>query len=362
MPHTDDTTKSAGVLQPVKFSRLTSRGIILGLSLPQMIALGIGDAPVGRSTPAEASSSPTPPRSGQPRRPDLGERSAAGRWSSGYPSAPGGYGAPPADSSSTGAGSSPRARRARSRCPAIWPGCANTPTPRPGRDDPRPAPRRHAHRRCRRRPSRVRAAGPLRAAAPRHRVGPCARHCLPLRADRHPPSRWNAPCPIPGRGSAEWWRRTRHRRQLLGRDHLCRVDRPGRARWGTSRDHRVASLDMKRGGPADPHRRRRHQGAANVLRQEMTTLISALRAADLDHHRMAVDREDRGHPAHRLRSRYRRRPWNATASSARTSPPPGRSRSPRPGTRLRTDCGYHAVLWITEWPRVAWSTPGSSHP
>ena len=33
MPRTDDTTTTAGELVPVKFSRLTRRGLILGLSL-----------------------------------------------------------------------------------------------------------------------------------------------------------------------------------------------------------------------------------------------------------------------------------------------------------------------------------------
>src|SRR5690606_10970493 len=44
MPRTDDTTTTTGELVPVKFSRLTRRGLILGLSLSQMIALGIGGA------------------------------------------------------------------------------------------------------------------------------------------------------------------------------------------------------------------------------------------------------------------------------------------------------------------------------
>ena len=43
MPRTDDP-KTAGELEPVKFSRLTRRGLILGLSLSQMIALGTGGA------------------------------------------------------------------------------------------------------------------------------------------------------------------------------------------------------------------------------------------------------------------------------------------------------------------------------
>ena len=37
-----DTAKTGGELVPVKFSRLTRRGLILGLSLSQVIALGIG--------------------------------------------------------------------------------------------------------------------------------------------------------------------------------------------------------------------------------------------------------------------------------------------------------------------------------
>ena len=41
MPKNHDVQR-AGDLVPVKFSRLTTRGIILGLSLPQVIALATG--------------------------------------------------------------------------------------------------------------------------------------------------------------------------------------------------------------------------------------------------------------------------------------------------------------------------------
>ena len=38
-------------------------------------------------------------------------------------------------------------------------------------------------------------------------------------------------------------------------------------------------------------------------------------------------------------------------TSARTSPPQAPSRSKRTWDRLRSDSAWHAVLWISEWPR-----------
>ncbi|MDQ0575226.1 hypothetical protein QFZ29_001449 [Agromyces albus] len=40
-----DTTRPEYTLAPIQFSRLTRRGILLGLSLPQLVALAIGCSP-----------------------------------------------------------------------------------------------------------------------------------------------------------------------------------------------------------------------------------------------------------------------------------------------------------------------------
>ncbi len=44
MSGTNNDRQTAGELVPVKFSRLTRRGVLLGLSLTQLITLAIGGA------------------------------------------------------------------------------------------------------------------------------------------------------------------------------------------------------------------------------------------------------------------------------------------------------------------------------
>ncbi|SDU77193.1 SCO6880 family protein [Jiangella alkaliphila] len=94
------------------------------------------------------------------------------------------------------------------------------------------------------------------------------------------------------------------------------------------------------------------RGAAAVLRQEMTTLTAALRAADLT----PTGWLDPGQVAVILRSAYD--PAVAAALDRHghlghdlaTAGPVAVTET---WDRLHSDTGHHAVLWISEWPRTA---------
>jgi hypothetical protein len=92
------------------------------------------------------------------------------------------------------------------------------------------------------------------------------------------------------------------------------------------------------------------RGAANVLRQEMNTLVAALRSADLAPSGWLTP----GQIAVMLRSAYD----PAIAATLERHGQLGQSLAtagPVAVTetwgRLRTDSAYHAVLWVSEWPR-----------
>mgnify|MGYP007088356672 FL=1 len=92
------------------------------------------------------------------------------------------------------------------------------------------------------------------------------------------------------------------------------------------------------------------RGAAAVLRQEMTTVTAALRAADLN----PGDWLGTGQIAVVLRSAYD----PAIAATLERHGELGHDLATagpvavtETWTRLRTDSAHHAVLWISEWPR-----------
>lgn len=92
------------------------------------------------------------------------------------------------------------------------------------------------------------------------------------------------------------------------------------------------------------------RGAAAVLRQEMSTLIAALRSADL----APSDWLSCGEIAVILRSAYD----PAIAATLERHGELGQSLAAagpvavnESWSRLRTDSAFHAVLWISEWPR-----------
>lgn len=130
--HDPDATGSE--LVPVKFSRLTRRGILLGLSAAQLVTVGIAIATIitalyagggmllAYTAPIWATAALLTwiPIAGRP----------VIEW---VPVADGGSTAPPSASSSTGVASSPHAPQEPSRCPATKRGCVSTPTRPRGR-------------------------------------------------------------------------------------------------------------------------------------------------------------------------------------------------------------------------------------
>lgn len=92
------------------------------------------------------------------------------------------------------------------------------------------------------------------------------------------------------------------------------------------------------------------RGAAAVLRQEMSTLVAALRSADLTPSGWLSP----GEIAVILRSAYdpaiaaTLERHGELGQSLATAGPVAVNES---WTRLRTDSAHHAVLWVSEWPR-----------
>jgi hypothetical protein len=109
------------------------------------------------------------------------------------------------------------------------------------------------------------------------------------------------------------------------------------------------ALDMKAAGRAIRSAGRGMRGAAAVLRAEMRTLTSALRAADLTPSEWYTP----GQLAVMLRSAYD----PAVAATLERSElgrdlaTAGPVAVEETWDRLRSDSAFHAVLWVSEWPR-----------
>lgn len=156
--------------------------------------------------------------------------------------------------------------------------------------------------------------------------------------------------PDSGSGLAEWWAEHGAADDTwASRTYAELIERAGPAgeRHATtislSLDMKIAARQIRTAGGGI-------RGAANVLRQEMTTLTSALRAAELTPDGWL----DAGQIAVILRSGYD----PAIAPALERHPTVGRSLAaagPVAVTEtwagLRTDSAHHAVLWVSEWPR-----------
>ena len=139
-------------------------------------------------------------------------------------------------------------------------------------------------------------------------LGPRPRHRLPLRADRDPASPRTHPPRLRHR-TGRMVGHPRHPGRIMGGRHLRRTHRPRRTRRRTPRHHALAvSLDMKTAARQIRTAGGGIRGAAAVLRQEMNTLVAALRSADLVAVGMAHPRADRGDAALGLRPGHRRHP------------------------------------------------------
>jgi hypothetical protein len=157
--------------------------------------------------------------------------------------------------------------------------------------------------------------------------------------------------PDSGSGLAEWW--SRHGNQdgsWTSTTYSELIDRAGPA--GERHATTISlSLDLKAAARAIRAAGGGHRGAALILRQEMSTLVDALRSADL----APSDWLDPGDLAVILRSAYD--PVVATALErhgdlGRDLATAGPVAVTEHWGTLRSDAAHHCVLWISEWPRT----------
>ncbi|KRF32471.1 SCO6880 family protein [Nocardioides sp. Soil805] len=156
--------------------------------------------------------------------------------------------------------------------------------------------------------------------------------------------------PDSGRGLAQWWdSHGNHDSTWASTTYAELIERAGPA--GEQHASTISiSLDMKVAGRASRAAGGGMKGAATVLRQEMTTLLAALRSADLSPSGWLGP----GDLALILRSAYD----PAVAGALERHGDLGRNLAtagPVAVTEswgsLRSDSAHHCVLWISEWPR-----------
>ncbi|MCL2464720.1 MAG: type VII secretion protein EccE [Micrococcales bacterium] len=157
--------------------------------------------------------------------------------------------------------------------------------------------------------------------------------------------------PDSGSGLADWWRRHGHDDGTwTARVYQDLINRAGPA----SERHATTislALDMRTASKAIRAAGGGMKGAASVLSQEMNTLTTALRSADLNPGRWL----NPGQIAFILRSAYD----PAASGDLERNPQIGRELATAGPVAvretwdgLRTDSACHAVLWISEWPRA----------
>jgi hypothetical protein len=156
--------------------------------------------------------------------------------------------------------------------------------------------------------------------------------------------------PDSGKGLAEWWsHHGSHDDSWTSTTYGELIDRAGPA--GERHASTVSiSLDMKAAGRAIRAAGGGNRGAAAVLRQEMSTITAALRAADLPPSGWLKP----GDLAVILRSAYD----PAVAGALERHGELGRDLATagpvavtESWSSVRSDSAHHCVLWISEWPR-----------
>ena len=156
--------------------------------------------------------------------------------------------------------------------------------------------------------------------------------------------------PDSGTGLAEWWRQHgTDDGSWTATTYKELIERAGPAGERHATTISLA-LDMKAAGRQIRTSGGGMRGAAAVLRQEMTTLTTALRAAELTSTGWLTP----GEVAVILRSAYD--PAAAPALErhgqlGRDLATAGPVAVTETWERLRSDSAHHAVLWISEWPR-----------
>jgi hypothetical protein len=156
--------------------------------------------------------------------------------------------------------------------------------------------------------------------------------------------------PDSGKGLADWWEQHGSTNETWASSTYAElVERAGPA--GERHASTISiSLDLKAAGRAVRAAGGGNRGAAAVLRQEMSTMLAALRSADLS----PTDWLTPGDLAVILRSAYdpavagALERHGAVGRDLATAGPVAVSESW--GT-LRSDSAHHCVLWISEWPR-----------
>lgn len=156
--------------------------------------------------------------------------------------------------------------------------------------------------------------------------------------------------PDSGKGLTEWWERHgTHDDTWTSTTYAELIDRAGPS--GERHASTVSvSLDMKAAARAIRASGGGMRGAAVALRQEMSTITAALRAADL----LPTAWLSPGDLALILRSAYD--PAIATAlerhgTIGRDLASAGPVSVTESWNGLRSDSAHHCVLWISEWPR-----------
>ena len=156
--------------------------------------------------------------------------------------------------------------------------------------------------------------------------------------------------PDSGKGLAEWWsQHGHHDDSWTSTTYGELIDRAGPA--GERHASTISiSLDIKAAGRAIRAAGGGNRGAAAVLRQEMSTMTAALRAADL----APSGWLEPGDLAVILRSAYD--PVVAGALErhgdlGRDLATAGPVAVAESWSSLRSDSAHHCVLWISEWPR-----------
>ncbi|GGD24382.1 SCO6880 family protein [Nocardioides daphniae] len=156
--------------------------------------------------------------------------------------------------------------------------------------------------------------------------------------------------PDSGKGLAQWWtEHGQHDGSWTSRTYAELIERAGPA--GERHASTISiSLDMKAARRAIRAAGGGHRGAAAVLRQEMSTMTAALRAADL----APGDWLSPGELAVILRSAYdpvvagALERHGSLGSDLATAGPVAVTET---WSSLRSDSAHHCVLWISEWPR-----------
>lgn len=156
--------------------------------------------------------------------------------------------------------------------------------------------------------------------------------------------------PDSGSGLAQWWsEQGNDDGSWVSETYKALIDRAGPA--GERHISTLSiSLDMKAAARQIRSAGRGLKGAAEVLRQEMRTLVTALRAADLE----PSDWYSPGQLAIMLRGAYDPEvsvALDRAGGLGEELAAAGPVAVEEFWDRLRTDSGWHAVLWISEWPR-----------